>query len=177
MIKSFDNKIIDWNDLAKKSRVYLHKKMCNENTYFTPIGILSVEAVNYLVEKKLIEPYPEDDRFFVWSDQGSSQKWEEAKVLVYKRIMESPTSPFKKIIKFCDNHDYLSLMRTHSLPVDRETSRQSIESIRMACEQVVLDEEALVIAEIYKRAEEANDNIAKGKYDNTKVVEEVFDIV
>jgi len=177
----------DWTRLAMQSRIYLYRKMEKENTYWTPIGIYTPDAVGYLVDKKLLEPFVDKwsltDRFFKWTNVQAWWKWQQGKANIYKSINSDPDHALNKIILFCDDHDYLSLIRTQALPVDRDTSKTALHVLVDLCKDIELEGEDVQIAEIYRDVERLADAIRDGidtyirsSKSNEELVEEVFDI-
>lgn len=173
----------DWKKLAWQSRVYLYEKMERENTYWTPIGIYSSDAIEYLTDKKLIEPYVDDEvmsaRFFTWTSLDAYWKWQQAKTAIYSKIKHDPDHVLNKVILFCDDHDYLSLLRTSSLPIDREASKTALHMIANACKDITESEERMRMVKMFKNAEERTRLIEEGKpidEGNAELVEDVFDI-
>lgn len=161
--------------------------MEKDNTYWTPIGIYTPDAIDFLVTKKLIEPYVDQwsltDRFFMWIEKESWWKWQQGKANIYKSISSDPSHALNKIILFCDDHDYLSLIRTQALPVDRDTSKTALHVLVDLCKDIELTGENVQIAEIYRNVERMADNVREGDdlekgfgKSNEELVEEVFDI-
>lgn len=174
----------DWTALSEKSRVYLFQRMERENLFWTPLGLFSRPAIDYLLDKNLIYPLIieeyDTERFYTWYNPESFWKWQKAKDVVYKQIKNNQTNPYHKIIGFCDNQDYLAIMRTGRLPEGRDINRGSLVTLAENCENIPLTDENKLIAKSYKYAEKTSKRIEEGQnmgresISNEKLIEGIF---